>query len=192
MKMRFQRLLLGTAIACLVVGASGAAMARNDCPGGAIVGGVVDEIVINVFESCSIVGVLVTDRIRITGADDINIVNSSIRGDARVRETRAVTVVGNLVSGGNLVARDNLDVSVANNVVQGGSILVTDDREEQTVLVQGNTVDRGNLRVNGNERAEVTDNSVTDGDIVCKDNDRIDAKDNSARGGKVDCSRFFD
>jgi hypothetical protein len=49
--MKFQSLFLAAATALCLIGAPGTAMARSDCPGGAIVGGVEDEIVINVFES---------------------------------------------------------------------------------------------------------------------------------------------
>ena len=196
--MKTQKLLVIVGIVCLLVGASGAAMARNDCPEGAITGGVFDEIVITEFESCTIVGVVVTERIRVVRADEIIVANSSVRGGLRVLNTRTVTLVGNIVSGGNLVAKGNLNASVANNVVDGGSIVVSDDIEggvfeqDQIAIVQGNAVTNGNLRVNGNERAEVKSNATTDGDITCTANDHLDSHDNDARRGKVDCSRSLD
>ena len=45
--MKTQKLLVIAAIVCLLVGASSAAMARNDCPDGFLVGGTFEEIIIN-------------------------------------------------------------------------------------------------------------------------------------------------
>ena len=55
--MKNQKLLISVAIVCLLVGASGTAIARNDCPAGSIVGGTYGEIVIDVFKDCRVVGV---------------------------------------------------------------------------------------------------------------------------------------
>jgi hypothetical protein len=45
--MKTHKLIVIVAIICLLVGASSAAMARNDCPDGFLVGGTIDSIIIN-------------------------------------------------------------------------------------------------------------------------------------------------
>jgi hypothetical protein len=63
--MKSQKLFVIVAIICLLAGISSAAMARNDCPEGSISGGEFNEIVIDEFVSCSIVGVIVKERVLI-------------------------------------------------------------------------------------------------------------------------------
>lgn len=189
--MKTQKLLVIAAIVCLLVGASGAAMARNDCPDGSITGGTYDEIVINEFVSCSIVGVYVTGRVLVKNADQFTMMGSLVEGNVRVINTKSAALVDNQVVGGNLVARGNLFSTVLRNVVLGGNIRVNDDTcdQQQEVSVLQNLVSGGSLQVNCNETADVKDNKVTDGNITCRDNDRLDSKDNDAIGGRVNCSR---
>ena len=189
--MKSQKLLVIAAIICLLVGASGAAMARNDCPDGSITGGTYDEIVINEFVSCSIVGVYVTGRVLVRDADQFTMMGSLVEGNVRVINTKSAALVDNQVVGGNLVARGNLFSTVLRNVVLGGNIRVNDDTcdQQQEVSVLQNLVSGGSLQVNCNETADVKDNKVTNGNITCRDNDRLDSKDNDAIGGRVNCSR---
>ena len=189
--MKSQKLIVIVAIVCLLVGASSAAMARNDCPDGSITGGTYDEIVINEFVSCSIVGVYVTGRVLVRDADQFTMMGSLVEGNVRVINTVSAALVDNQVVGGNLVARGNAFSSVLRNVVPGGSIRVNDEtcKREQEVSVLQNLVSGGSLQVNCNETADVKDNKVTNGNITCRDNDRLDSKDNDAIGGRVNCSR---
>ena len=187
--MKTQKLLVIVAIVCLLVGASSAAMARNDCPDGSITGGTFEEIVINEFESCKVVGVYVTERVIVNGADQFTMIGSLVNGNVRVINTKSAALLDNHVDGGNLVARDNTFSTVLRNIVLGGTIRVIDDSGELEAQVLQNLIFNGNLRVNGHERADVKENKVTDGDITCSDNDRLDSKDNDAIGGRVNCSR---
>ena len=192
--MKSQKLIVIVAIVCLLVGASGAAMARNDCPDGSITGGTYDVIVINEFVSCSIVGVYVTGRVLVRNADQFTMIGSLVNGNVRVINAVSAALVDNQVNG-NLVARGNRFSSVLRNIVLDGNIRVNDDscEQEQVVSVLQNLVSGGSLQVNCNEKADVKDNKVTDGDITCRDNDRLDSKDNDAFGGRVNCSRsLFD
>ena len=157
--------IVNAVIACLLFGASGAAMARNDCPGGSIVGGEFDEIVINEFVSCTVVGAVVNGNVRVRNADQFSIKGGIVNGNVRV-------------------------TNVVSAFVSGGNIIVSDDacEQDQEVAVVQNLIFVGSMRVNCNEKADVKENKVTSGDITCRDNDRLDSKDNDAFGGRVNCS----
>ena len=188
--MKFHKLIVIAAIVCLLVGASGAAMARNDCPDGSLVGGTYEEIVINEgFESCKIVGVYVTGSVRVDGADQFTMTSSLVNGNVRVINTLSAALLGNQLDGGNLVVRDNTFSTVLRNIVHGGTIRVIDNSGRLETQVLQNLIFNGNLRVNGHEKADVKENKVKDGDITCKNNDRLDSKDNDAIGGTVNCSK---
>jgi hypothetical protein len=105
--MKTQKLIVIAAIICLLVGVSGAAMAETPCPGGSIVGGTYDEIVITEFVSCSVVSVHVTGRVLVRGADQFTMMGSLVNGNVRVINTVSAALVDNQVNGGNLVARGN-------------------------------------------------------------------------------------
>ena len=187
--MKTQKLIVIATIVCLLVGASGAAMARNDCPDGSIVGGTYDEIVITDFVSCKVVGVYVTERVIVNGADQFTMIGSVVDGNVRVVNTASAVLLDNQVDGGNLVARNNTFSIVLRNIVLDGTIRVIDPSGRLETQVLQNLILTGNLRVNGHEKADVKENKVTDGDITCQNNDRLDSKDNDAIGGKVNCSR---
>jgi hypothetical protein len=193
--MKTQKLLVIVAIVCLLVGASGAAMARNDCPDGSITGGTYDEIVINEDVSCSVVGVYVTGRVLVRDADHFTMMGSLVNnGNVRVINTETAILVDNQVDNGNLVTRDNAFSSVLRNVVSDGNIRVIGDggNDAPEVLVLQNLVFNGNLRVDGNDKADVKENKVRNGDITCRENDKLDSIDNDAIGGRVNCSRSLD
>ena len=196
--MKSQKLIVIAAIVCLLVGASSAAMARNDCPGGSIAGGTFDEIVITDFVDCSVVGVHVTGRVLVDTAGNFSMIGSLVEnGDVRVKNSVSAILVDNQVKNGRIVARGNTESFVIRNVVFGDSIRVVDDvsggefEEQQVATVLQNLVFGGNLSVLGNEKADVKENKVRDGNIICRANDRLDSKDNNAFGGKVRCSKSF-
>jgi len=192
--MKFQKLFVIAVIVCLLMGASSVALARNDCAEGSLVGGTYDEIVIDEFASCSIVGVKVTGNVTVRDSDQFNMLSSLVEGTVRVTNTVSAVLMDNQINSGNLVARGNAESYVLRNVVVGGTIRVNDDasggefEQQQFAAVLQNLILSGNLRVNGNEKADVKENKVTDGDITCRQNDRLDSKDNDAFGGTVDCS----
>jgi hypothetical protein len=196
--MKTQKLIVIAAIVCLLVGASSAAMARNDCPGGSIAGGTFDEIVITDFVDCSVVGVHVTGRVLVDTAGNFSMIGSLVEnGDVRVKNSVSAILVDNQVKNGRIVARGNTESFVIRNVVFGDSIRVVDDvsggefEEQQVATVLQNLVFGGNLSVLGNEKADVKENKVRDGNIICRENDRLDSKDNNAFGGRVRCSKSF-
>ena len=182
-------------LVCLLLGTSGTAMARNDCPDGSLVGGTYEKIVIDEFVSCTVLGVLVTGNVQVTDANQFTMMSSLVQGDAQVSNTVAASFLDSHVTGGNLVITGNRFSSAVRNVVVGGDIRVIDDvsggefEQDQEVIVVQNLIYSGNLQVHGNKKAEVNDNSVRGGDITCLKNDRLDSHDNDALGGTVDCSR---
>lgn len=195
--MKSQKLIVIAAIVCLLVGASGTAMAqllRNDCPDGSLVGGTFDEIVIRDFVNCRVVGVYVTGRVLVDTADNFTMIGSLVEGNVRVINTVNAALVDNTVNGGRLVAKGNLTSTVLRNIVVGGTIVVSDDtcEQEQDVLVAQNLIFTGNLRGNCNEKADVKDNKVTNGSITCRENDRLDSIGNVALDGTVNCRRNID
>jgi hypothetical protein len=166
--MKSQKLIIGAATACLLVGTSGAAMAVDTCEDGTIQHMEVDEIVVT-DRSCFIDDVFVSGNITATGGEMLQIVNSHING--------SVTVTG----------FQNALVNV--NEVLDGFILV---EENTNVWVSGNRVDSingtssNNIAVNSNEKAEVNRN-ISDGDIECDANGGLIAWFNVA-GGALACN----
>ena len=190
--MKFQKLLLSAATVCLLSVAPDAAMARNDCPSGTITGGTYTAIVINEFASCLIVGAVIgSGGVIVTNADQFTMKSSVVSGHVRVTNTVSAFLADNQVQDANLVATGNLFSNVVRNYVVGGDIRVNDNtcEQQQEVAVLQNVIVVGSLRVNCNEKADVAENKVRDGDITCRDNDRLDSRDNDAFGGKVNCSR---
>ena len=178
---------------CLLVAALGATVthARNDCPDGTLVGGTYDEIVIDRFVDCYVIGVVVTGQVKVVSADQFSMVNSFVSGELRVNNVVSAFLSGNQVFGADVFAQGNTYSTVVGNTVNGGTLRVNDTTciQQQTVVVSQNQVYNGNLRVNCNEKADVLDNHVSNGDLSCDNNDRVDSDGNRATGGKVDCER---
>ena len=192
--MKFQKLLVSTLTGCLLVGASSAAMARNDCPSGTITGGFHQSIVINEFASCDIVGVVVgSGGVTVRNADTVSMSSSLSRGPVRFINNVSAILVNNQVVDNPLLTIGGAFSTVVGNFVTGGDIRVNDDvcAQQQVVAVLRNEISDGNLQVNCNEKADVKNNTVTNGDITCRDNDRLDSQDNDAVGigNRVNCSR---
>ena len=190
--MKSQKLLVIATIVCLLVGASSAAMARNDCPDGFLVGGTIDSIIINEQASCTILGVYVTGDedgrgIVVKDGGLITIKDSIVEGRLAVIRSNEVIIEDNKVSN-NIVVRDNNGFTlVLRNVVRNGQIRVNNqDLEGQRVEVIENLIFGGNLSVNGNTRAAVIENR-TDGTITCSDNETLISRGNYAE--KVTCGR---
>jgi len=189
--MKTQKLLVIVAIVCLLVGASSAAMARNDCPDGYLVGGTFEEIKIDEENvSCEILGVNVTGSVVVKGAGHITIKGSLINGNLRVIGAANAFIVDNQVEGNKLVSKNNTISTVLRNVVRSGSIKVVDSRCDQTdqVEVIQNLVFGGSLSVECTQRAAVIENNVKDGSIECSDNETLISRDNYAES--LSCSAF--
>lgn len=207
--MKLQKLIISAATTCLLVGASGGAMARNDCPpSGFLVGETVEEFVIDedVGTSCTVVSTQVNGDVLVSSGSGGFIMKASIvNGNVQVSDTLVVSLVDNQVlrpanvdSGGNLAVGSTGDALVVNNIVSGGGNLQVIDSisgtclHEASVFVMANLVQNGNLEVACNRTATVRQNTVTNGDISCSDNIELDSVDNQSQGGTVSCSRAFE
>ena len=191
--MKSQKLLVIATIVCLLVGASSAAMARNDCPDGFLVGGTIDSIIINEQASCTILGVYVTGDedgrgIVVKDGGLITIKDSIVEGRLAVLDSSGEVLIEDNEVSDNIVVRDNFGFTlVLRNVVRNGQIRVNNqDLEGQRVEVIENLIFGGNLSVNGNTRAAVIENR-TDGTITCSDNETLISRGNYAE--KVTCGR---
>ena len=179
---------------CLLMVGPGTSMAqvRNDCPDGALAGGVYSNLVIKGGGDCYIMNVLVTGDVTAESMDQISIVSSTVNGSISFTSNVSAFVYGNVVSGPSITTWRNTNSTVARNTVNNGDISVNDQecKRQTSAFVEENRIYGGTLRVNCHETATVRNNTVRDGDIICRDNDRLDSFDNDARGlgGEVKCS----
>jgi len=165
--MKSQKLLIGAATACLLVGTSGAAMAV-DCAGGIISFQEVDEIVIN-GQPCFIQDVVVTGDVTVTDSPDVDMIDVEVGGTVLVTGTVEnaelnATLVRTDVFAGNLLIDGQATAIVVGNILRGGG-----------------GPESGDLLVNNNVAAIVRSNVVV-GDLGCTDNLELDENFNRVYG----------
>jgi hypothetical protein len=154
--MKFMKLLSGAAAAfCLLVGASGAAMAVNTCEDGVIEGDVFEDIFI-ANRSCLIDDANVTGSIVAYNAEDMTIVGTFVTGRVVVSQSRNVIIVGNDLER-NLTVKNNERADIAAN--RAGRRTITVNRNGIAVVkrnISKALICKGNLRLNalGNENRE--------------------------------------
>jgi len=189
--MKLQKSLVNAAAACLLVGASGTAMAATVCNGNENpedgflkIGRTVGDL--QVTGNCVIVDWIVAgDVIANLGPTDTlvmyeNIVLGKIRvngGSAALKFNilpggHATSSDGNETSGGgNRIVINSVDndTVVTRNLLQGpGNILVIGSSiESAQVLIEGNTVTRGNIWCQEPEAATASGNKVPRGKVTC-------------------------
>jgi len=158
--MKSQKLLIIAAIVCLLVGASGAAMAVEDCAGGWL-SGIIEEDVIVTDQTCRIKDAEIFGDVNISGAPHAFIFASQVSGNIVVNDSAIVTIVSNTAK--NIRARRNAVTVVHANVA------------------------RRKIVVNRNDNAGVTEN-IGIVAIICKNNDELDARFNNTEG-EDECRR---
>ena len=146
-------MFVSVATVCLLVGASGAAMAVDivDCAGGVIANQEVDQITLD-GEDCIISNVTVKGDIEVTNSDALVMVSNNVVGNIRVLRGGDVTLVANTTTAGNIVVRRNARANVVLNNALEGSIVVA-----------------GTIN-----KAEVNRN-IAVFTILCRNNGRLDA-----------------
>jgi hypothetical protein len=154
------KLFVSVATMCLLVAASGTAMAV-DCAGGVIANQEVDQITVD-GEDCIISNVTVTGDIEVNNSDTLVMVSNNVVGNIRVLRGGDVTLVANTTTAGNIVVRRNARANVVLNNALAGSIVVA-----------------GTIN-----KAEVNRNFAVF-TILCRNNGRLDAFENEA--GDVEC-----
>lgn len=187
--MKFQKLFFGIATTCLLVGASGAAMAATVCNGNDIpedgflkIGHTVGNV--EVTGNCVIVDWLVVGNVIANlGPDDTLVMYENVvLGKIKVTGGSAAlkfnilpgghVTGGNATSGGgNRIVIDSVDndTVVTQNLLQGpGNIVVRSSSiEGAQVLIEGNTVTRGDIRCEDLEDATASGNTVPRGKTTC-------------------------
>jgi hypothetical protein len=161
--MKSLKLFVSVATLCLLVGASGTAMAV-DCLGGAIEGTEgepleVDEITVD-GRSCFINDVIVAGNVVVTNSEDLVMIDNDVRGRIRVIGGRNATLVGNEAA--NIVVSQNETATLALN------------RARRTI------------RVNGNVRKATVKRNFAIIAIICRNNGRLDSFENESTGD-VEC-----
>ena len=157
--MKALKWLVSVATVCLLVGASGTAMAV-DCEGGTIENTDVPEIIVD-GRSCYINNVNVAGNVVATNSEDLIMVRNNVGGDIRVLGGRNATLV-------------------ANTTTVESDIVVS--RNETAILVLN--VAAQTIRVINNDKATVKRNGAGLA-IVCRRNGRLDAFENEA--ASVEC-----
>ena len=163
--MKYQKLLVSAATACLLVGVSSAAMAV-DCPNGFIIGQSVDEIVIN-GQVCHIEDTVVDGNVTITNSPDVDMIDVQVTGN--------VTVTGGANTNATLARVDSFSGSI--DVSGHASAIVT----ACIARGAGTAADNGNMVVNNNTAAVVYTNLVV-GNLTCTGNTELDEYFNRVYG----------
>ena len=158
--MKSLKLFVSVATMCLLVAASGTAMAV-DCADGIIANQEVEQITVD-GEDCIISNVTVTGDIEVTNSDELVMVSNNVVGNIRVLRGGDVTLAANTTTAGNIVVRRNSKATVVLNDALAGSIVVA-----------------GTIN-----KAEVNRNFALF-TILCRRNGRLDAFENEA--GDVEC-----
>jgi hypothetical protein len=155
--MKSLKLFVSVATVCLLVGASGTAMAV-DCADGAIEDQDVDEIIVD-GRSCFINNVNVAGNVVVTNSEDLIMIRNDVGGRIRVIGGRNATLVGNEAR--NIVVSRNVRATLALN------------RARRTI------------RVNGNVLKAIVKRNAAVVAIICRNNGRLDSFENEA--ADVEC-----
>ena len=173
--MKTQKLIVIAAIVCLLVGASGAAMAKkgatntNTCDLGVVPG----EVVIGNLEVTSqdcvvfqaiIMGDVIVDNTRKGDSGFIFIMRDTIvNGMVEVTGGSAV-ISGTEVINSNLVVIDTIDTVVNETLVAAGNMRF---ESNERVLIRGNVVPVGSIRCVKNIEEYATQNLAPNGVVKC-------------------------
>ena len=167
--MKIQKLLARTLFGCLLVGASGAAMAvppirDSSCPRGVVINEVVRNLTVD--GDCLVAGTIVTGNITVNNA-----------GTSAVFALRDTTVNGSVsVTGGsviirrtevinsNLVVEDTISTAVHDTMVQAVSMRFEGNTR---VLISSNVVNAGNIQCLNNQAELSVGNLIFDGVETC-------------------------
>ena len=155
--MKSQKLLIIAAIVCLLVGAPGAAMAENNCPGEYLAGNIQDDVVILSGTSCVIQDATVTGDITASEALDVAVVNTKVSGTIKIIDGESATVY----------------VSSAKNI----------RLRRNAVAVAFSSLANRDLVVSRNGIARVKQNGAVNS-IRCRGNVDLDASRNNTEGKK--------
>jgi hypothetical protein len=172
--MKIQKILVSAAIVCLLVGASGAAMAVDTCENGVIAG--TDEAPLEVDEikidgrSCFVNNVIVSGDVTVTNSEDFAMIDSVVKGSVRVLGCRNAIVVNNYV--GSFESAETVGSFESAETVT--NLLVSRNEHAWVMLNIVSNV----LAVNLNSKADVKKNAAAI--LLCVGNRRLDSFENEA------------
>jgi hypothetical protein len=180
--MKTQKLIVIAAIVCLLVGASGAAIAQEACAEGILSGTeeeslVVDGDIIIDGRSCFINNVNVSGDVTVTNSEDLSMVDNRVAGNVRITEGRNVTIIGNTI-GGDIDSGDPFAFS---------DLVVSNNRRAAIYL----NIVTDTIAVINNNKAEIKKNVSFN--LFCFQNRRLDENRNETAnlaGGVEDCKNF--
>ena len=152
--MKFLKLVLSAATGCLLVGASGVAVAANNCEGG-FLSGIIEQDVVVDGQSCVLRDADVSGKIQISNAPNATVLSTKASGNIVVQDSAIVAIMAS--NARNILARRN-----------------------DAVLVVG-TLANKNLAVNRNVAAGVKQNDAVLS-ITCVGNGELDARFNYTEG----------
>lgn len=168
--MKFQKLLLGTAAACFMFGASSAAIAEG-CPGGIITLDSASNIRISDV-SCTLIGISVDGSVFVTNSPSFTMLGSVVTGRVVVTGGNNTAILDNTVFGQTIRVEGAIgDVVLSNNIVTSGNIAARDNvsasfpDDADSVLIYSNTVG-GNIWCRNNE-FELASKNIAGGEISC-------------------------
>ena len=158
--MKTQKLIVISAIVCLLVGASGVAMAEpSDCSLGYIANETVEGITVNTGGNCLISDVLVLGDISIRNGLDVVIRNTRVFGSVRIQDSLNVGLYDSEVVNGDVkVIRPITAYIVGNTLLRSGP--------QRRLVVRGVGVNAED----GVGEALIFDNREEAGTIQCRAN----------------------
>jgi len=200
--MKTQKLLVSATIVCLMMGASSAAMARNDCPNGLIQGGTFVTIVINETDAtCTIQGVRVTgdengNGVIVRDAGEIIVQGSTIKGAISIRDVDRAVIVKDNIIGSRLavIGGGTSEIFIEGNylsplVAPVPDIVVRGPANRLNVL--RNYVANGDVTVvdgGSDTTAEVIGNVINGGALKVNRNGEAVVMENIANPGTIACN----
>ena len=176
--MKTQKLIVIAAIVCLLLGASGAAMAKgpkNDCPQGVVLGEVqIGDLVVK-NKDCLIQDAIVMGNVRVDnkGKPGVIFIMRDVVVNGEVTVKGASAVIAQTVVVENLSVEETvLETVVTETLILGPGDMVFKDNQQ--VLIYHNVVQDGDIQCVGNINpftdpvgAVAVDNVVYNGNITC-------------------------
>jgi len=168
--MKVQQLLVRALFGCVLVGASGAAMAGpelpsdSSCPLGVILNEAVNNLTVQ-GQDCLVQDAIIVGNVKVSNRPgEVFVLRDSIV-NGRVRITGgAVSITGTEVITSNLVVKDTTEAVVRNTLVRVGNMRFEGN---DYVLLISNTVGDGNIRCVKNILELAVENIIPNGVETC-------------------------
>ena len=173
--MKNQKLLVIAAIVCLLVGASGAAMAGGEirdsfCPNGAVLNEIIGNLTVE-EGGCLVSDSIIAGNVKVSnGPDDVFVMRGvTIGGSLEVRGG-SVVITGAVLSSANFKVVGAVDTVVSDTLIESGNMIF---RRNERLFIYRNVVNNGSIRcknnidLNGQRQELATQNIVPSGVVTC-------------------------